>query len=141
MPYLPAEIPLPQPTVDDAPFWEACKRQELVIQRCKNCGTFRHMPMPVCYNCQSFDFEWAKVSGEGTVYSYANVTYPTHPALKDRVPFNIVVVELPDAGNVRMTSNVVDTPFEELYIGMPVEVVFEEVTEQITLPRFKRAQT
>ncbi|MDO8670622.1 MAG: OB-fold domain-containing protein, partial [Dehalococcoidia bacterium] len=68
-----------------------------------------------------------------------NVAHPVHPALKERVPFNLVIVELPDAGNVRLAGNVIDAPFEELYIGMPVEVVFEDYPEGVTLPRFKRA--
>ncbi|MDO8671517.1 MAG: OB-fold domain-containing protein [Dehalococcoidia bacterium] len=138
MPYL-EKIPLPKPSIEDAPFWEACHRHELVIQRCTNCRTFRHTPTPVCYNCQSFDFEWVKVSGKGTVFTYTNVAHPVHPALKERVPFNLVIVELPDAGNVRLAGNVIDTPFEELYIGMPVEVIFEDYPEGATLPRFKRA--
>jgi uncharacterized OB-fold protein len=127
--------------VDDAPFWKAATEHTLVIQRCANCKTFRHPPMPVCYECQSFEHEWVNVSGKGIIYSYVNVTHPTHPALKERVPFNIVIVELPDAGNVRLAGNVIDTPFEDLYIGMPVEVVFEDYPEGVTLPNWKRAQS
>ncbi len=138
MPYLQG-LPLPQPTIDDAPFWDACKKHILVIQRCAKCNTFRHTPVPVCYVCQSFDYDWVEVSGNGKIFSYVNVIYPAHSSLKDRVPFNVVVVEMPDAGNVRIVSNVIDAPFEEIYVGMPVEVVFEDYPEGVTLPRFKRA--
>ena len=141
MPFLPAGLPLPQPTVDDAPFWEAARRHELVVKRCTKCGTFRHSPMPCCYNCQSFDHEWAKIKGNGIIFSYINVVHPVHPALKDRVPFNVVLVELPEAGDVRMVGNVLDTPFEELYVGMPVEVTFEDIDAETTLPQWKRAST
>ncbi len=139
MPYLPAGTPLPLPTLDDAPFWEAARRHELVVQRCAECGTLRHPPAPCCYNCQSFDSDWVKVEGKGVIFSYINVVHPIHPALVNRVPFNVAVVELPGAGGVCMVGNIIDTPFEELHVGMPVEVTFEDIDSEITLPQWKRA--
>src|SRR5262249_9192757 len=119
--YLPAGLPLPAADAStcDAPFWEACRRHELVVQRCSQCGTYRHTPEAVCWQCQSFAGEWARVSGKGVVYSYVEVVYPTHPALRERVPYNVVVVELEEAG-VRMVGNLVDTAYEDIRIGMPV---------------------
>lgn len=130
--------PLPLVKRDIKDFWDACKRHELVIQRCKDCGTFRHTPRPMCHNCSSMNTENVVVSGKGTVYSYTIVTHPVHPGFME-VPYAVVLVELPDAGGVRMVSNIVDCPPEEVRIGMPVEVCFDDVTEEITLPRFKRA--
>lgn len=140
MPYMPQGMPLPKPSGDDAPFWEATRKHELVIQRCSKCGTFRHLPAVACYNCQSFDHEWVRVSGKGVIFSYINIFHPVHPAVKERVPYNVVLVELPDAGNVRLIGNIVDTPFEALYVGMPVEVFFEDIDEQTTLPQWKRGK-
>ena len=143
--YLPEGIPLPAPDPSgfDAPFWEACKRHELVVQRCTKCGTFRHTPEVVCWNCRSFDSEWHKVSGKATVYSHMNVVYPVHPVLRERVPFNVVLVELDDAPGVRMVGNLVEVDYDDIRIGMPVEVVFEDRPEadDVTLPLWKRAGT
>jgi len=123
MPYLTAALPLPGPNQDEAPWWHACRERRLVIQRCTSSGTFRHPPRPLCHECHSFGFEWKEVSGKGKIWSVIHCVHPVHPALRGRPPYNVVVVELPDAGNVRLASNVVDTPFEEIAIGMPVEVV------------------
>ncbi len=141
MPFMPKGMSLPD--INDQftkEYWEHAKKHELVIQKCNNCGTFRFTPAPICYHCQSFDFEWHKVSGKGTVYSYTIVHYPAHPALKEKVPYNIVLVEIPDAGNVRILGNLIDgTPDEEILIGMPVEVTFEKINDDVTLPQWKRA--
>ncbi len=141
MPYMPQGMPLPDtkdPSIKG--FWEHTKKHELVVQRCAKCGTFRHTPTLVCYNCQSFDYEWYKVSGKGRVYSYTIVHHPAHPVLKGKVPYNIVLVELPDAGGVRVVGNLIDgTPNEEIHIGMPVEVTWEDINEEVTLPQWKQA--
>lgn len=128
--------PLPRSTLDSREFWEGCKRHELVIQRCKDCGTYRHYPRAMCSNCNSTNIEWAKVSGKGSVYTYTVAYPPVHPAFADEVPYAIAIVELEEG--VRMVTNVVDCKPEDIYIGMSVEVVFDEVTDQVTLPRFRR---
>ena len=141
MPYMPDEMPLP--STDDPftqGFWEHTKKHELVVQKCNNCGTFRHSPTPVCYNCLSWDFEWHKVSGKGVVFSYIINHYPAMSILKERVPYNVLLVEIPDAGNIRMVGNLIDgTPNEDIHVGMEVEVTWEEVTDDVTLPQWKLA--
>jgi len=138
MGYLPDGMPLPAIETDSAGFWEAAKRHELVAQRCTDCGAFRHPPMPVCYNCQSLNFEWAKVSGKGKVWNRIIAHHPVHPALRDREPYNVVLVDLDDAPGVRMVGNLIDCPNEEVKVGMPVKVCFEDKTEDITLPQWQR---
>jgi hypothetical protein len=92
----------------------------------------------MCPNCGSWDTEWVKVSGKGKVYSWG-VTYRAfHPGFAGDIPYASVIVEL-DEG-VRLTTNIVDVTPEGLYIGMPVEVIFEDVTNEITLPMFRRAR-
>ncbi len=130
--------PLPVPTAESKPYWEACKRHELRIQRCKHCSRYRHYPQPMCPYCYSFEFEWAKVSGKGKIYTYVVTHQAFHSGFAEEVPYATVTIEL-DEG-VRMVSRMVDTKPEELEIGMPVEVVFEDVTDKITLPMFKRSQ-
>jgi len=81
--------------------------------------------------------EWAKVSGRGKVYSWFVVHYATHPDFVDEVPYAVVLVELDEQANVRIPSNMVDCKIEDIRAGMPVEVVFEDVTGEISLPKFR----
>lgn len=136
-PFFPEGMPLPAVEPDTAGWWAAVREHRLVIQRCHHCGTFRHPPVPVCYICQSFDFRWAPVSGRGLIYSYTEAVHPVHPALKTHGPYNIVVVELPDAGNVRLVGNLLDTPYEAIRIGLPVEAVFEDIPPDVTLVQWR----
>jgi hypothetical protein len=133
----PPAMPVPAVTDDTRPFWDACARHELVIQRCTGCGTFRHLPTPVCWKCRSFAHEWVRVSGRGTVFTYAVVHRAFLPELAGHVPYVIVVVALDDAPGVRVVSNLVGTPAETLRLGLPVEVVFEDVGAGVTVPRFR----
>ena len=141
MPYMPDTMPIPD--VKDQwskEFWAHAKKHELVVQKCSDCGTFRHGPVPVCYNCLSWKYEWKKVSGKGVVFSYIINHYPAMAQLKERVPYNVVLVTLPDAGNIRMCGNIIDgTPFEDIHVGMPVEVTWEDIDDEVTLPNWKKA--
>jgi uncharacterized OB-fold protein len=127
----------PRPAPDDlaAPFWEWCRRGELRIQRCRACGAYRHHPRPRCPDCRSPDFEWAPVSGRATVHSYTICHPPVLPAFSSRAPYNAVVVRL-DEGPF-MVSNVVDCDDEAIAVGMPVEVTFVAVDDDLTLPQFR----
>lgn len=87
----------------------------------------------MCPNCNSIDYDWVKARGEGRVYSWTVTAQQFHPAFE--VPYIIAIVELEEG--VRMTTNIIDCKPEELYVGMPVEVVFEDVTDEITLSKFK----
>lgn len=138
MSYLPEGTPVPSPGPDDAPFWDACDRQELRIQCCADCGTFRHPPIPVCAACRSTKSTWARTSGTGTVFSYTVAHHPTHPALHGAPPYNIAVIHLDGAGDVRLVSNVVDVPPDEMRIGMRVIVVWDAIGDGHFLPRFRR---
>ena len=126
--YLPAGLPTPRSARDglDKEFWEAAQRHEVVVQRCRDCLTFQFGPEWICHHCRSADLGWHKVSGRGRVYSWQRVWHPVHPALKSACPYVIVLVELPDAGNVRMVGNLLGDPREEIKIGSAVEAVFED---------------
>jgi uncharacterized OB-fold protein len=139
MAYLPEALPLPNTDErETSEFWQGCQCRELAIQCCSNCGTFRHPPVPLCHACHSFDYHWHKVSGKGSVYSYTICHHPAHPALKDHPPYNVVAVELSDAGNVRLIGNILDVPIDAVQVGMPVELVWEE-RGGVLLPQWKRA--
>ena len=138
MAYLPDGTPPPQPGPEDRPFWDACARRELRIQRCGACGRFRHPPMPRCPRCRSDAIAWAQVPGTGVVYTYTIVRHPVHPALVDAVPYTVVVVLLDGVDDVRLVSNLVDVAPDDVVIGMPVALVWDE-TPHGPLPRFRRA--
>lgn len=141
MAFFPDGMPLPM--VDepgpDGEFWQACREHRLVIQRCAKCGTLRHSPDVICYNCLSFEYDWKEMPGTGKVWSHINCVYPAHPAVKEFVPYNVVLVELDDGDGIRMVGNLVDTPYEHIKIGMPVEVYWDEAADDVTLPLWKRA--
>jgi uncharacterized OB-fold protein len=140
-PYLPAGLPTPRSARDglDKEFWEAAQRHEVVVQRCRDCLTFQFGPEWICHHCRSTDLGWHKVSGRGRVYSWQRVWHPVHPTLKSACPYVIVLVELPDAGNVRMVGNLLGDPREEVAIGSAVEAVFEDHEEGYSLIQWKRA--
>jgi uncharacterized OB-fold protein len=138
--YLPSGMPLPAPSADglDTVFWEATRRHELLVQRCNQCGTFQWGPEWICHQCRSFDLGWAPVSGRGRIYSWERVWHPVHPALRDACPYLVVLVELPDAGNVRMVGNLLGDPMQQVVIDGEVEAVFEDHDdEQVTLVQWR----
>ena len=125
--------PVPLPDADSAPFWEAAAQRRLVLQRCAACQTLRHPPRPMCPSCLSFEDEWIPASGRGRVWSWVVAHPPVLPAFAERTPYNVIVVELEEG--VRMVGNLTgDQPPRE---GMPVQVVFEDVEEGVTLPQWK----
>ena len=120
-------------------FYGWCKQRELRFQRCTGCGAWRHVPREQCAACGSQQWEWARSSGHGSVFTWTVVARAMHPSFQDDVPYAAVVIELEEG--VRLVSEVVHCPPEALDIGMPVEVVFEDVTPEVTLPKFRRVQT
>lgn len=136
-PMFPADMPVPQVEPLTEPFWAAARDGRLVVQRCTDCGTFRHLPHVLCAACQSAAYDWVESAGRGTVFTYTVVTHPVHAATAAVVPYNVVVVELDDCGGVLVPGNVVDRAPDELVVGMPVTVVFDRITDEITIPRFR----
>lgn len=129
--------PLPRYPKDDAPYWQHMKQHEMRIQKCASCGRLRMYPRPMCDGCYSVEYEWVPVSGRGSVYSWCVVHQPVHPAFKDELPFAIVEVELEEG--VRVRSRVLDVAPEQLEVGMPVRLAYQDVTDEVTLPVFERA--
>ncbi|HZP42110.1 MAG TPA: Zn-ribbon domain-containing OB-fold protein [Candidatus Binatia bacterium] len=127
--------PLPQVTPEMAPFWAAARRHELVVQRCRGCGAHRFPARDLCSRCLSRDAEWTRVSGKGTVFTWAVMHQVYHPGFAGEVPYAVVVIELDEGA--RLVSNLVDCPVDTVTAGMPVEVVFEDVTPDVTLPKFR----
>jgi len=117
-------------------FYSYCKQHELRFQKCSKCGRWRHVPREMCPDCGSFNYEWAKSAGKGKVFSWAITDQPMLPQFADAVPYAIAIVELEEG--VRIATWVVDVLPDELSIGLPVEVEFDDVTSGVTLPKFRR---
>ena len=130
-------FPYPVPEFGTEPYWEAANRRELRVQHCLDCGRLRWEPAPLCLDCQSQQHEWALLSGHGTVYSFTEITHPVHPAAFAKVPYIVVEVELAEQPNLRMISNLVDTPASAVKIGAAVTVDFIAHPNGQHLPVFR----
>ena len=127
-------IPVPRKYLDFEGFWTGVDQGKLLLQKCADCGEWRHIPKPMCPKCHSVEKEWVPVSGKGVVYSWVTYKESPHPAFK--TPYSVVLVELEEG--MRIVSNLVDVKPDEIAIGMPVEVTFDKITEEVTLPKFKK---
>jgi uncharacterized OB-fold protein len=93
----------------------------------------------MCAQCGSWEWEWAKSSGCGKLFTWTVVTLAMYPAFADEVPYAVTLIEMEEGP--RIVSRIVDVAPEDLCMGMPVEVFFEAVTDEVTLPKFRRADT
>ena len=132
--------PLPVPTPETRPFWEAARRHELRLQRCSGCAQYVFYPRALCPHCFGADLEWQRMSGRGTLHTFTVVHrgargFPLGP------PYVLAIVEL--AEGPRLMTNLVGVEPDpaRLRIGMAVEVTFEDVTPEVALPRFRPAGT
>ncbi len=135
---------LPVVDEDGAPFWEYAARGELRVQTCADCDEPRFPPRPCCPHCQSFDSAWVRASGRGKIWSYVFPHPPLLPAYAEQAPYNAIIVELADFPRIRLVGNLVAAPDAalnsvdpaRLRIGAPVKVVFAELAEGVTIPRW-----
>lgn len=128
-----AAKPRPRISTDNAPFWDGCRRHELLLPFCAACGKAHLPPGPVCPFCFGDALDWRRASGRGIVTTFTVVHQPWFPAFKAEIPYNIAQVEL--AEGPRLVANIVQA--SGLHVGLPVEVVFDDVAPDLTLPRFK----
>ena len=126
MSVLPDGLPKPVPMADglDAPFWQGLAEERLLIQRCRACSSWQWGPEWICHRCHSDDVGYEAVEPRGVIYSYERVWHPVHPALRDGVPYVVVLVEIDHAG-VRLVGNLIGRPEDDVQIGAPVRGVFE----------------
>ena len=130
--------PLPGPDVESAPFWSACKEHRLTMQYCVDCHHQQYPPVTFCEKCRSAKTSWGDVSGRGKVYSWIVVRHPIpSDVFGDVVPYVVALIELEEGP--RMASNIVGCDVESITDGMAVEVVFDDVTPEISLPKFRPA--
>jgi uncharacterized OB-fold protein len=132
-----AQIPQPLIDSDSRPYWEGLARGELRIQQCDNCSRHIFYPRSICPHCFSQKLSWITAAGRGTIYSYT-VVHQAYGAFADTVPFVIAIVELEE--KVRMMTQIVNTPREEIAIGKPVRITFHKISDEVTLPYFQLAE-
>ena len=131
--------PLPHFGPDTAPFWAATRDRRLTLPFCTSCGRPHWPAGPICPFCLSEGIEWRDASGRGQISTFTVIHKAWFPAFAADIPYNVIQVEL-DEGP-RITANLIDAPPEGPSIGMRVEVTFDEVSAEITLPRFRPQRT
>lgn len=127
----------PLPTIDpeSAPYWEALKQRKLILKHCRDCSRHHFYPRELCPHCGSDALDWAQVSGAGSIYSYTIARRPAGPAFKADCPYVVAIIDLDEGA--RMMSNLIAADVESVQIGQRVQIEFEDVTPEVTLPKFR----
>ena len=129
--------PLPKINADTQTFWEGCRQHVFRIQKCGDCGHLRWPPAFLCPNCLSKNTQWITASGRGTVYSYSVYHVAFDPAFQEDLPYVVALVALEEGPHI--LSNIVGCDPHKVICDMPVEVIWNEATESVTLPKFRPA--
>jgi uncharacterized OB-fold protein len=129
--------PLPVLTRETRPYWDGCKRHELLIQLCSSCGYYQFYPRLYCAQCFSDRVEWVAASGHATVLSFTIVHRPVSPAFAGDVPYVVALVTLEEGPS--MMTNIIGCAPDQVAIGMPVKVTFEDWTDEISIAKFRPA--
>ncbi len=128
--------PLPVPDADSTPFWDGCREHKLLLQKCSECGSHRFPANQVCPHCNSRDAAWVESTGKGSVFSWIVVRHPVPAEVYGaEVPYTVALIDLEEG--VRMASNIVGCEPEAVHAGMQVAVQYDDVSPEITLPKFK----
>ena len=145
--WFPDSMPPPMVDQESLPWWRGAAEHKLLVQQCSGCGHCRLPPSPLCGECQSFDSSWVEVNGKGTLFTYTVVHRAV--AMEQELPFVIAIVELDMSGvergnSVRVMTNIVEKlgaylDPSELKIGASVEVVWEVMSGEVSIPRFQLA--
>ena len=129
--------PLPAPTQETEPFWQGLRNEQVLLQRCEDCGSWIFYPRSNCSNCLSTNLKWHQVSGEGTLYTFTVTHQATAPHFVDEVPQLIAMIDLNEG--VRLTSTLVADESDDLKVGAKVVPVFDHVSDDVTLLRYRLA--
>lgn len=122
--------PDPSITMESEEYWKAANEGRLLIKRCSDCNEPHFFPRAICPHCMSGNTVWEEASGKGRVYTFS-------PLRRADPPYAIAYVTL--AEGVTMLTNLVDMPFDDMEVGMEVEVTFKPTETGQALPLFRRA--
>lgn len=127
----------PRPIVSpiEQPYWDFLRQHEIRLQRCAACGVFRFPASAVCAECDSGQFAWERISGNGEVSSWVVFHKCYFPSFAGEIPYNVAMIELEEGP--LFIANIVDIDNAAIRRGMPVEIVFDDVAEDLTIPRFR----
>jgi len=131
--YLPIQYP------EEATYWEAAKQHKLVLQRCNSCGKVWYPIGPTCPFCLSDDFKWQRMSGRGVISNVVVFHKGWTDYLKTKAPYAVVQVQLEEGP--RLTANLIGEQPTAANIGMPVEAVWEDLTEEVSLVQFRARES
>lgn len=131
----PVGRPVPTPDAASQAFFDAAKEHKLMLRHCSACDRWLAPASDTCDSCFTDQIDWKQASGKGEVYTFGIMHQVLHPGFKDDVPYNVIQVEL--AEGPRIMSNLVGTPNEQIKVGMKVEVIFEDLSPEVTVPKFK----
>ena len=133
----PPPIPPPVPQPESDFYWEKCKVHELWLRHCKSCDQTYFYPRDICPHCFSRDTDWVQSTGRGTLHTFSIVHRGPTPAFRDRAPYIAAIVDLD--GGARIPTNLVEVEPDPavVKVGMAVELVFEDLDENISLPKFR----
>lgn len=129
--------PIPVPSAESQAYWDGLRDGKLLMPRCDACGKYWFPPSLLCPHCNATKWTWTSTSGRGRIFSYVVYHRVYHPGFADEVPYAVAVIEL-DEGP-RMVSNVIGIAPDKLACDLRVEVVYQPITDTITLPKFKPA--
>ncbi len=127
--------PIPVPSHESRPFWEALRDHKLTMPKCGRCGHRWFPPTLFCPKCRSASVAWEPVSGRGRVFSFVNFHRTYHKGFADERPYCVAVIALEEGP--RLISSVVGIAPEDVRCDMAVEVVFDDITETATLAKFR----
>ena len=127
--------PLPVVTEENRAFWEGCQQGKLLLQFCEQCQRYQFYPRLYCMQCGAEKPRWVEASGRGVIYSYTIIRQNSSPEFVNDTPYNVAIVQLEEGP--RMLSNIVDVDPADLRVDLAVSVVFDRVTDTISLPRFR----
>jgi uncharacterized OB-fold protein len=127
--------PLPKVNGDNREFWLGCREHRLRFQKCEDCGHIRWPAAMLCPACHSTATEWIEACGRGTIYTFVVYHVAYIPEFENDLPYVVATVELDEGPH--LLTNVVGCSPDRVTCGMPVEVVWEDITEEFSLPKFR----
>jgi len=127
--------PVPIPDEESQPFFDGAREHRLMIQKCETCGVVMWPVKSRCDNCMQPTVNWVQARGKAMLYSFVLMHQVYHPGFASEVPYIIAQVDLVEG--LRILTNVVDCSNSDLQIGMPLEVTFEAITDEVSLPKFR----
>ncbi len=132
------DLPAPVVNADSAPYWEGARNDNLLLQKCSDCGTLRFFPRYLCTECGSDNTDWVEASGRGTVHSFTVVHRAAFPEFQERTPYVVALIDLEEGP--RMMTNIVGADALDVAIGDAVTVEFEDRGDDgAKVPQFRRA--